>query len=144
MVDPVRFLLALASFCAVAFGQGRDTSLLLTIRTECGIANPTYSLLPGTDEGVLRFRYLARTGAQGGRFYLELPSDSGGVHIKANIEGPVKIIEGHSREGSGSLLLAEITPNGRTTKAGYLGEVRLVWRKSHNDGGTPRLSLACN
>jgi hypothetical protein len=144
VVDPVRILLSFAIFAGAAFGQGQNSSLLLTIRPQCGIVESSYNHTTGTAEGLLRFRYVARTGAQGGRFYINVGLESGGAQIRTNIDGPVKIFDALVAYPNTSTLLAEIHPNGRTQKSGHAGEIRLVWPNPGSAVSPPRLSLTCD
>jgi hypothetical protein len=140
----VRILLSLAILAGAAFGQGQNTSLLLTIRPQCGIVESSYTHVPAAAETLLRFRYVARTGAHGGRFHLMTGLEASGVQITANIDGPVQILDGRIVNPNTNLLLAEINPNSRTQKSGHAGEIRLVWPNPGSAVSRPRLSLTCD
>ncbi len=140
----MRILLSLAILAGAAFGQGQNTSLLLTIRPQCGIVESSYTHVPETAETLLSFRYVARTGAQGGRFHLIMGLEASGVQIRTNIDGPVKIFDRLIVNPNTNTLLAEINPNGRTQKSGHAGEIRLAWPNPGSAASPPRLSLTCD
>lgn len=144
VVDLVRILLACTVLAGAAFGQGQGASLFLSIRPQCGIVESSYTRLPETAETVVRFRYVARTGAQGGKFHLLTGLDASGVQVRTNIDGPVKIFDGPIVNPNTNTLLAEIHPNGRTPKSGHTGEIRLVWPNPGGAASPPRLSLTCD
>ncbi|MBE0656793.1 MAG: hypothetical protein IH602_03830 [Bryobacteraceae bacterium] len=140
----MRILLAFAILSGAAFGQGQNTTLMLAIRPQCGIVESSYTHVPETAETLLRFRYVARTGTQGGQFHLIMGLEASGVQITANIDGPVKILDGLTGNPNTNMLLAEINPNGRTQKSGHAGEIRLVWPNPGSAVIRPRLSLTCD
>lgn len=139
----MRILLALATLAA-AFGQGSGSVLMLTIRPQCGILESSYTHQPGTAEGLLRFRYVARAGAKGGKLYINVGAVSGAVQAQAVLDEPVRPSGARSAAGNADVLLAEITPHGRTQKEGQIGEVRLLWPNAVSAGASPRLIMSCD
>lgn len=139
----MRILLPVMIFTAIAFGQSRETTLSLEVRPQCGIMESSFTPEPGTAEGVIRIRYVARTGPQGGKFLMSPGRASGVTLVRPSIAGPALAPAQLTLEGNGVAVLARIQPHSHTPKSGAAGEINLRWLSAPDISTTPQLRLVC-
>jgi hypothetical protein len=139
----VRNLLLFVIAVLPAAGQSGTSSLVLSVRPQCGIISSTYSQAPGSSTGVLRFAYVARTGVEGGKLLINMPLASGEVHYQTNLGGPAVARPASVIVGTTTVVVADIPPNGRTVRSGSEGEMQFVWSDSGPTSAKPILSITC-
>ena len=126
-----------------AVGQTAATSLGLSVRPQCGIISSTYSQEPGSTTGVLRFTYVTRTGVEGGKLLINMPLASGETHYQTNVGGPAVARPASVIGPTTTTVVADIPPNGRTTKSGFEGEIQFVWSEIQASPANPVASITC-
>jgi len=141
--DPVRKLLLFMIAALPAAGQSGTSSLVLSVRSQCGIISSTYTQTPGSSTGVLRFTYVARTGVEGGKLLINMPLVQGEVQYQTNLGGPAVARPASVIGLNMTEVVADIPPNGRTVRSGSEGEVQFVWSDSGPEPAKPVLSVTC-
>ena len=126
-----------------AAGQSGTSSLVLSVRPQCGIISSTYSQAPGSSTGVLRFAYIARTGIEGGKLLINMPLASGEVHYQTNFGGPAVARPASVVGPNTTTVVADIPPNGRTVRTGAEGEIQFVWSEIQPSPANPVASITC-
>ena len=139
----MRYILLLVVAVLSAAGQTGTSSLVLSIRPQCGIVSSAYSQTPGSSTGVLRFTYAARTGVEGGKLLINMPLASGTVQYQTNLGGPAVARPAAVIESSTTTVVADIPPNGRTVRSGSEGEIQFVWPAAGPEPAKPVLSITC-
>ncbi len=139
----MRYILLLVLAVFAAAGQTGTSSLVLGIRPQCGIISSAYRQTPGSSTGVLRFTYAARTGVEGGKLLINMPLASDGIHYQTNLGGPAVARRAAVIESTTTTVVADIPPNGRTTRTGSEGEIQFVWSAAGPEPARPVLSITC-
>lgn len=139
----MRKLLLIVIAVLPAAGQSGTSSLVLSVRPQCGIISSTYSQAPGSSTGVLRFSYVARTGVEGGKLLINMPLVSSEVRYQTNLGGPAVARPASVIGPNTTTIVADIPPNGRTVRSGSEGEIQFVWPEIQPGPASPVASITC-
>ncbi len=128
-----------------AFGQmSRQSTLRLEVRSECALLETVVEQEPGAEEGLMRFRYAARTGPLGGRLEVRLWEGAGAATITVAAGAPAQARPAFPLAASESEAAAWIPPRSHTAREGAVGEVRWRWRTgAQPTDSKPLITIHC-
>lgn len=124
--------------------QARQSTLRIEVRPECALLESAVEQEPGAEEGVMRFRYAARTGPLGGLLEVRLWEGAGAATISVTTASPAQARSRFLLAPGEGAAAARIPPRSYTAREGVAGEVRWRWQSPQQPAGkAPVISLAC-